>query len=147
MGPPSIRRRSRSRETRAALLEKLNQTKSALYEAWENTPQRKRPPSNRRRSRSRETRAASLEKLNQTGSIKIKKSLCVDRKTRYSAENRSASRQESREIEGESSSWTDSEEDIDKRKEGGIHVIGKSFNCKSRKNSSDSAQARKMDTS
>jgi len=84
-----------------------------------------KPTSNRRRSRSRETRAASLEKLNQTGSIKINKSLCVDRKTRYSVENRSASRQESRKIEGERSSWTDSEDDIDKRKEGGIHVIEK----------------------
>ena len=89
--------------------------KSALNEAWENTPQRMGPPSSRRRSRSRETKAALLEKLNQTGSIKINKSLCVDRKTRYSVENRSASRQESRD-EGESSSWTDSEDDIDKRK-------------------------------
>ena len=82
------------------------------------------PPSTRRRSRSRETRAASLEKLNQTGSIKINKSLCVDKRTRYSVENRSASRQGSKD-RGESSSWRDSEDNIDKRKVGGIHVIGK----------------------
>ena len=99
--------------------------KSALNEAWENTPQRMGPPPIRTRSRSRETRAASLEKLNQPGSIKINKSLCVDKKSRYSVGNRSASRQGSREVEGESSSWTDSEDDIDERKEGGIHVIGK----------------------
>ena len=103
----------------------MKTTKSALYEAWENTPQRMGPPSIRTRSRSRETRAASLEKLNQPGSIKINKSLCVDQKTRYSVGNRSASRQGNREVEGESSSWTDSEDDIDKRKEGGNHVIGK----------------------
>ena len=72
----------------------------------------------------RETRAALLEKLNQKGSIKINKTLCVDRRTRYSVENRSASRQESRDG-GECSSWTDSEDNIDKRKEGGIHVMGK----------------------
>ncbi len=99
--------------------------KSALNEAWENTPQRMGPPSIRTRSRSRETRAASLEKLNQPGSIKINKSLCLDKRSRDSVANKSASRQGSREVEGESSSWTDSEDDIDKRKEGGIHVIGK----------------------
>ncbi len=83
------------------------------------------PPPIRTRSRSRETRAASLEKLNQPGSIKINKSLCLDKRSRDSVANKSASRQGSREVEGESSSWTDSEDDIDKRKEGGIHVIGK----------------------
>jgi len=36
--------------------------KSALNEAWENTPQRMGPPSTSRRSRLRETRAASLER-------------------------------------------------------------------------------------
>jgi len=154
---PSPRPRTPRSRTRPELPKSLRRSgssivktiKSALNEAWENTPQRLGPPSIRRRSRSRETRAASLEKLNQTGSIKINKSLCVDRKTLNSVGNRSASRQGSKEIEGESSSWTDSEDDIDKRKEGGIHVMGKRkvLIAKVEKNSSDSAQARKMDTS
>ena len=43
----------------------------------------------------------------------------------------------------------DSEDNIYKRKEGGIHVIGKRkvLIAKVEKNSNDSAQARKMDTS
>ena len=72
-GVPKSSRRSGS--------SKVKTIKSALNEAWENTPKRMGPPSTRRRSRLRETRAASLEKLNQTGSIKINKSLCVDRRT------------------------------------------------------------------
>ena len=67
-----------------------------------------------------------LEKIDQKGSIKINKS-SVDKMTRYAVENKSVSIQGSRSRsrdKGESSSWTDIEDNIEKRKEGGIHAIG-----------------------
>ena len=64
---PSLRPRTPRSRTRPGVQKSLRRSgssivksiKSALNEAWENTPQRMGPPSTRRRSRSRETRAAS----------------------------------------------------------------------------------------
>ena len=76
---------------------------------------------------STKTRAASLER---TGSIKINKSL-VDNKSGYTVEIRSRSKSGSRpgsragsRDRWVSSRWTDNEDNIEKGKEGGIHVTG-----------------------
>jgi len=87
---------------------------------------------------STKTREASLER---TGSIKINKSL-VDNKSGYTVEIRSRSKSGSRpgsragsRDRWVNSRWTDNEDNIEKGKEGGIHVTRgeKSFNCKSQK--------------
>ena len=119
-----------------------------LFNQWDLRQKRRRSTSRESRASTR-PKAVSLEKIDQTGSIKINKS-SVDKMTRYAVENKLVSRQGRRSgsrDKGESSSWTDSEDDIEKKRRGdSCHWGEKGFNCQSKKYSNNSAQARKVDT-
>ena len=129
--------------------------KTALNEALEKTPQPMGPPSKKEKEYIKgeqsinQTQSSIPGKDRPDRSIKINKS-SVDKMTRYAVENKSVSRQGRRSgsrDKGESSSWTDSEDDIEKKRRGdSCHWGEKGFNCQSKKYSNNSAQARKVDS-